>query len=120
MAMCEIDTQRSQPHLHIKNTGISKFENTQRPVVRARNLPINFEPKILHAVPLIWPPPRAASTGRKPAPHLRAPKVEPPRLASSTQLYNFLQISTNLCALPVRDVTRTPSPVSSRTIVTSE
>ncbi len=28
----------------------------------------------------------------------------------------FFQFSTNLCALPVRDVTRTPSPVSSRTI----
>ena len=30
----------------------------------------------------------------------------------------FFLFSTNLCALPVRDVTRTPSPVSSQTIVT--
>ena len=39
------------------------------------------------------------------------------RLAST--LLTFFRFSTNLCALPVRDVTRTPSPVSSRTIVTS-
>ena len=58
--------------------------------------------------------------GRKFASRLRAPKVDPSRLASSTQLPNFLKISTNLSALPVRDVTRTLSPVLSRSIVTSE
>ena len=48
---------------------------------------------IFYAVLFIWPPSRAAPIGRKFASHLRAPKVDPPRLASSTQLSNFLQIS---------------------------
>ena len=41
------------------------------------------------------------------------------RSSSFSVLTFFKFFSTNLCALPVRDVTRTPSPVSSRTIVTS-
>ena len=65
---------------------------------------------IFYAVLFIWPPSRAAPIGRKFALHMWAPKVDPPRLASSTQLSNFLQILINLCMLPVRDITHTLSP----------
>ena len=150
---------------HIKNIGISKFENTLRLVCSGtkpsyyfwvKGFDIRRRDTIFYAVLFIWPPSRAAPIGCKFASRLRAPKVDPPRLASSTQLsfnslqtsarfrwvtslaflsepqkstffvqclvsthLTFFQFSTNLCELPVRDVTRTPSPVSSRTIVTS-
>ena len=96
-AMCEIDIQCSQR----QNTGISKFENTQRLVCSGtkpfyyfwvKGFDIRRRDTILHAVPPIWPPSRAAPTGRKVAPRPRAPKVDPPRLASSFQLPNFLSI----------------------------
>ena len=45
-----------------------------------------------YAVLFIWPLSRAAPIGRKFASRLRAPKVDPPRLASSIQLSNFLSI----------------------------
>ena len=77
------------------------------------------ETQSCYAVLFIWPPSRAAPIGHKFVSCQRAPKVDPPCLASSTQLSNFLQISTNRCTLPVRDVTRTPSPVLFWTIVTS-
>ena len=75
---------------------------------------------IFYAFLFIWPPSRTASIGRKFALRQRAPKVDPSCLASSIQLFNFLQISTNLCALPVHDITCTLSPVLSQSIVTSE
>ena len=40
----------------------------------------------------------------------RAPKIQPPRSASSFNSPNFLQIPQNLRALPVRNVIRTLSP----------
>ena len=50
----------------------------------------------------------------------RAPKVEPPRSASSFNSLTFFEIPKIFRALPVRDVTRTLSPVSlSQAIVTS-
>ena len=48
---------------------------------------------LFYAVLFIWPPSRAASIGHKFASRLRARKVDPPRLVSSVQLSNFLQIS---------------------------
>ena len=48
---------------------------------------------MFNAVSFIWPPSRAAPIGCKFALRLRAPKFDPPRLASSIQLTNFLQIS---------------------------
>ena len=110
---------------HIKNIGISKFENTKKLLVQVRNLFINFELKeerhnlamlsYSSSPHLVRPP-----IGRKFACFGELAKVEPPRLVSSFQLsLTFFQFSTNLWALPVRDVTRTPSPVSSRIIVTS-
>ena len=48
--------------------------------------------------------------GRKFASRLRAPKIDPSRLASSTRLLFSSNFHTNLRALPVRDVTRTLSP----------
>ena len=87
-----------------------------------RGLDIRRRDTMFFAVLFIWPPSRA------PPPPLRAQVCLPSAssksrsfsLASITQVSNFLQISTNPCALPVRDVTRTPSPVLSRSIVTSE
>ena len=64
---------------------------------------------IFYAVLFIWPPTRAALIGRSFASRLRAPKVDPSRLASNFQLFNFFRFSQNLRALSVRDVTRTLS-----------
>ena len=74
---------------------------------------------IFYAVLFIWPPTRAAPIGRTFASRLRAPKVDPSRFASSTQL--SFQIITQTSAR-FRCVT-SPAPchrVSSRTIMTSE
>ena len=48
---------------------------------------------IFYAVLFIWPPSRADPIGCKFASRLRAPNVDPARLASSIQLSSFLQIS---------------------------
>ena len=65
---------------------------------------------IFYAVLFIWPPTRAALIGRKFASRLWAPKVDPSRLASNSQLSNYFRFSQNLRALPVRDATCIPSP----------
>ena len=104
---------------HIKNIGISKLENMYRLVCSGTKPFYYFWVKgfdtrrrdiIFDVVVFIWPPSRAAPIGCKFTSRLRAPKVDPPRLASSTQLSNFLQILANHRALLVRDVTRTLSP----------
>ena len=74
---------------------------------------IRRETQSFYAGFFIWPLSRAAPMARKFVSPQRAPKVEPPRSASSFNSSNFLQILKNLRALPVRDVTRTLSPVSS-------
>ena len=75
---------------------------------------------IFYAVLFIWPPSRAAPIGRKFASRLRAPKVDPSRLASNSQLL----LSSNLTQTSARFRSVTsPAPchhVSSRTIMTSE
>ena len=68
----------------------------------------------------IWPLSRVAPMACKFVAPQRTPKVEPPRSASNFNSLNFLQIPKILRALPVDDVTRTSSPVSSsQAIVTS-
>ena len=74
---------------------------------------------IFYSVLFIWPPTRAAPIGRTFASRLRAPKIDPSRLAYSTRL--SFQILTQTSAR-FRCVT-SPAPrhrVSSRTILTSE
>ena len=58
----------------------------------------------------MWPLFRAAPMARKLVSPQRAPKVEPPRSASSFNSLNFLQIPKNLRVLPVHYVIRTLSP----------
>ena len=82
---------------------------------------IRRETQSYYSVFIIWPLSRSAPMARKFVSPLQAPKVEPPRLASS---FISSELSPNspqiLRALPVRDVTLTSSPVSSsQAIVTS-
>ena len=58
---------------------------------------------------IIWPLSRAAPMARKFVSPQRAPKVEPPRSASSFNSLSFLQIPQILRALPVREVIHTLS-----------
>ena len=74
-----------------------------------KGLNVRRRDTIFYAVLFIWPPSRAALIGHTFASRLRAPKVDPSRLASNSRLCNFLQILTQTSALPVRDVTRTLS-----------
>ena len=81
---------------------------------------IRRETQSYYSLFIIWPLSRAVTMARKFVSPQRAPKVEPLRSAFSFNSFNFLQIPKNLHALPVSDVTRTSSPVSSsQTIVTS-
>ena len=80
---------------------------------------IRRETQSFYAGFFIWSLSRAAPMARKFISPQRAPKVERLRSESSLNSLTFFKSPTNLCALPVRDVTHTPSPVSSWTIVTS-
>ena len=75
---------------------------------------------IFYAVLFIWPPTRAAPIGRTFASRLRAPKVDPSRLASRTRL--FLSSNSHTTSARFRCVTSPVPfhPVSSRTVMTSE
>ena len=81
---------------------------------------IRRETQTFYAGFLIWPLSRAAPMARKFVSPQRAPKVEPPRSASSFNSLTIFEIPQILRALPVRDIPRTLSPVSSsQAIVTS-
>ena len=78
------------------------------------------ETQSYYSVFIIWPLSRATPMARKFVPPLRAPKVESLRSASSFNSPTFFEIPKILRTLPVSDVTRTLSPVSSsQAIVTS-
>ena len=64
---------------------------------------------IFYAVLFIWPPTRAAPLECKFASGLRAPKVDRLRPVSNLNSQLPSDSHTNLCTLPVRDVTRTLS-----------
>ena len=109
-----------------KNLGHSKHVKTSRPGTKplhqlwVKGLETRRRDTILYAVPFIRNPSRTAPTGHKLAPRLRAPKIDPSRLASNIQLPNFLQILTQISARFRCVTSPTPcQPVSPRTIVTS-
>ena len=100
-----------------RNLGIRKHVTTScsgtKPFYQlwVKGFDVRREDTIFYAVLFIWPLSRAPPPiGRKLASRLRAPKVDPSRLASSTRLFLSSNSHTNLRALPVRDVTRTLSP----------
>ena len=85
---------------HIKNIGIRKHITTScsgtKPFYQlwVEGFDVRRRDTIFYAVLFIWPLTRVPPPiGRKFASHLWAPKVNPSRLASSTQLFNFVQIS---------------------------
>ena len=101
MLVTHIDNVHIENSEHIKNIGISKFENTYRLLVQVRNLFINFELKVStkggetqsrYAVLFIWPQSRAAPMACKFVSPQRAPKVDRLRPVSSLNSLNFLSI----------------------------
>ena len=76
----------------------------------AKGFDVRRRDTIFYAVLFIWPPTRAAPIGRTFASRLRAPKIDPSRLASSARLLFSSNSHSNFRVLPVRDVTRTLSP----------
>ena len=105
---------------HIKNIGISEFENLTTSC--SGTIFINFELKVStkeerhNLLCCLTFGPHLASGTNSPA---SASSQKSSLVRSSFQLSRFLSVLPNLCAFPVHDVTRTPSPVLSRTIVTS-
>ena len=99
-----------------RNLGIRKHVTTScsgtKPFYQlwVKGFDVRRRDTIFYAVLFIWPPTRATPIGCMFASRLRAPKIDPSRLASSTRLFLSSNSHTNLCALPVRDVTLTLSP----------
>ena len=75
---------------------------------------------ILYAVLFIRPPTRAAPHRAQVRLAPASSKIDPFRLASNSRLLFSSNSHTNFRMLPVRDITRTLSPVLSRSVVTSE
>ena len=69
-----------------------------------KGLDVRRRDTIFYAVLFIWPPTRAAPIGRTFASRIRAPKVDPSRLASSIRVFLSSNSHTNLRALPVTSV----------------
>ena len=78
-----------------------------------KGLDMRRETQSFYTVFFIWPRIRAAPIARKFVSPLRVRKSQPSRSASSFNSLNFLQIPKIIRALPLHDVTRTLSPVSS-------
>ena len=88
----------------MKNMGISKFENAKRLLCSGtkpfydfwvKGFDIRRETQSFYAGFFIWPLSRAAPMARNFVPPLQAPKVEPPRSASSFNSPDFLRNPPN-------------------------
>ena len=127
--MCEtgeMDIECSWPHIENsehRNPEIRLLCSGTKPFFYyfwGKGFDIMIETQSFYAGFFIWPLSREASMACKFVSPQQAPKVEHPRSASSFNSSTFFEIHKILRALPVHDVTRTSSPVSSsQAIVTS-